>query len=119
MYDGAAGKLPDDLNDESVDGLLLEDDPNAPFHDDERAFTASRRWMARSLRQYNLSLRTTHSRRGPTIDPETVEELNIRICDLLGLYEPGLVLNMDETSWKVINMNIKTIAECGADGVAC
>jgi hypothetical protein len=26
---------------------------------------------------------------------------------------------MDETSWKLINMNIKTIAERGADGMAC
>jgi hypothetical protein len=26
---------------------------------------------------------------------------------------------MDRTPWKFINMNIKTIAERGADGVAC
>jgi hypothetical protein len=51
----------------------------------------------------------------PTIDPATIEEFNVRICDLIRLYEPCLVSNMDETSWKLINMNIKTIAERGAD----
>jgi hypothetical protein len=37
--------------------------------------------------------------------------------DLLRLYEPWLVSSMDDTSWKLINMNIKTIVERGADGV--
>jgi hypothetical protein len=46
MCYGATGELPDGLDDESVDGSLVEDDPNAPFSDDERTFTASRREMA-------------------------------------------------------------------------
>jgi hypothetical protein len=42
-----------------------------------------------------------------------VEEFNIRIGDLLGRYEPCLVRNMDETSWKLINTNITAMAEWG------
>jgi hypothetical protein len=43
MYYGATGELSDGLDDESVDGPLLEDDPHVPFSDDERTFIASRR----------------------------------------------------------------------------
>jgi hypothetical protein len=53
------------------------------------------------------------------INAETIEEFNVRICDLLRLCEPWLALNMDGTSWKLIHMNIKTITERGADRAAC
>jgi hypothetical protein len=42
MSYGVTGELPDGLDDESVDDPLLEDDPVAPFNDDERTFSASR-----------------------------------------------------------------------------
>jgi hypothetical protein len=48
-----------------------------------------------------------------------VGKFNIRICDLLELYEPWLGLNMDETVWKLINMNLKRIAENGFDDIHC
>jgi hypothetical protein len=35
MYYGTTGKLPNGLDDESADGPVLKDDPNAPFRDDE------------------------------------------------------------------------------------
>jgi hypothetical protein len=88
IYHNATGEVPDRLDDESVDDPLIEDDLDAPFSDDERTFIASCRWMARFLRQFNLSLRTPHSQRRPTIDPETIKEVNVRICDLFRLYEP-------------------------------
>jgi hypothetical protein len=83
----------------------------------ERLLPPAAEW--RDFSGSTISLRTPHSQRWPTIDPATTEEFIVRICDLVRLYEPGLVLNMDKTSWKLVNMNIKTIAERGADGVAC
>jgi hypothetical protein len=110
MYYGATSELPDSLDD---------DDDEGSYGEEERPFKATHRWLTRFMAAHDLSLRDPHAQRRPTVDPESVEEFNLRIGDLLRLYEPWLVLNMDETSWKLVTVNIKTMADRGADGVSC
>jgi hypothetical protein len=66
-----------------------------------------------------LSLRRPHIRRRSKPDGDAVAEFLGNVEIAAGHYGRDRILNVDETSWKLLNNRMITVAECGADGVAC
>jgi hypothetical protein len=77
------------------------------------------KWRERFLRRSGLSLRRSRIRRRPKPDDEFLAEFPTRVELAAEQYPPYRVINVDETSWKLINKCRVTIAESGSDGVAC
>lgn len=81
-------------------------------------FKAGRKWVRNFLRRYHLSLRIPHAKRRTTPDDDQVssflEEFEIAKMQL----PRRLILNMDETSWRLSNGTLHTIARRGVDDVS-
>jgi hypothetical protein len=80
----------------------------------------SMQWLRRFYRTYGLAQRVPHPQRRP--DPNDAE-IAAFYSSCQGLfnntfYRSTCVINVDETSWRVINGNLKTLARVGAEGVA-
>ena len=80
-------------------------------------FKAGRKWFRNFLHRYKLSLRIPHAKRRTTPNDEHLsgflEEFEIAKMQL----PRTLILNMDETSWRLNNGTLRTVARRGADDV--
>ena len=80
-------------------------------------FRAGRKWLRSFLRRYGLSFRVAHPRRRTAPNDQVVanflQELEVALVQL----PPSLILNMDETAWRLYNGQLTTLARRGADEV--
>ena len=80
-------------------------------------FQAGRRWMVNFLMRYKLSLRVPHFRRRTEPDDDIVSAF-LADFEVAKMQLPRqLILNMDETAWRLSNGIVKTIHRRGADDV--
>jgi hypothetical protein len=94
--------------------LWIEHHPNAV---DMPKF--SYKWLSRFLLQHRLSLRKGHAKRRSDPDDEIVAEF-IADIDWIMTSLPGQkVINVDETCWRVIDGQLRTIARTGSETVNC
>lgn len=79
----------------------------------------SRSWCSGFLSRWRLSLRRAHTKRRPTIDDEKVclfyNTIDMAFCQYT---RPGVV-NVDETTWRVLMNGSLTIARRGQENVEC
>lgn len=83
-------------------------------------FTGSRHWMKRFMKRWGLSFRVAHDRkRPPSIDDAVVCRFHLDVDAALQQYGRSMIVNIDETAWRVIDHNLKTVARTGCDSVQC
>jgi hypothetical protein len=66
-----------------------------------------------------FSIRKPHPKRRPAVDDERREAFVERMSEILMRSPASNILNMDETSWKLINHHIRTVADTGTEGISC
>jgi hypothetical protein len=71
------------------------------------------------MKRWGFSLRKPHAKRKPLIDVAKRSEFFETMAVMLKTTPPWRVLNMDETSWKLLNHSFLTIAERGEEGILC
>jgi hypothetical protein len=76
-------------------------------------------WRTRFMHQHGFSLRRPHVRRRSKPDDEFLAQFLTNTQMAIEQYPRDRILNVDETSWKIINNRMITVAECGADEVTC
>ena len=80
-------------------------------------FKAGRKWMKGFLYRYGLSLRAPHLRRRTRPCDDVVANF-IAEFEIARLQLPDkLIVNMDETAWRLFNGSLKTIDRRGSDEV--
>jgi hypothetical protein len=81
------------------------------------------RWQRRFMESNGFSARKCHVERRPPKDANdaNVAEFLNKMQNIMVCYADNLsnVINMDETSWKVIPNNWRTVANKGQEGVKC
>jgi hypothetical protein len=82
-------------------------------------FTASNQWRRGFMHRCGFSIRTPHPKRRPMVDDERRAAFVQGMIQILTTLPPAMVLNMDETSWKLINHQIGTVADIGTEGISC
>ena len=75
-----------------------------------RLFRGSRHWRRNFMKRWELSLRKPHAQRRPVVQADAVAQFKARIEGILQEYPLDHVLNMDETSWKLLNYGFVTVA---------
>lgn len=103
------------------DDLEFEEDPaeSDEYGAPRRKFVAGQHWRRNFMRRWRLALRKPHPKRRPKTDPAQVDAFRLRMADILRRTRPERILNMDETSWRQLNMGFRTIAEKGTETVNC
>jgi hypothetical protein len=76
-------------------------------------------WRERFLYENGFSIRRPHTRRRSVPNDECFAQFLANLEAIFDTYPPDRILNADETSWKLINNRMVTVAECGAEGVTC
>lgn len=108
--------------------IPLGEDRVIPRNDDEfvpiggkraHIFLASRPWRRGFLNRHGLSVRQPHAKRRPAVRREDIEGFRARIRSVLRQYPRDRIINMDETSWKLLNCGFVTIANRGSETVEC
>lgn len=84
-----------------------------------RPFKASRRWRIKFMKRHHLSKRKPHAKRRPSVNPDDIERFRARIRTVLTQYPLDHVINMDETSWKLLNSGFVTVGNTGSETVEC
>ncbi len=81
-------------------------------------FKGRRTWCRGFLKRYGLSMRVPHLRRRTKQNDEIVAKFLDEFDVALTQLPLELILNMDETCWRVINGTIRTVARRGSDEVS-
>ena len=79
----------------------------------------SRTWCSGFLARWALSLRRAHTKRRPTIDDEKVCQFYNTMDMAFLQYVRSEVVNVDETTWRVLMNGSLTIARRGQENVEC
>ena len=88
--------------------------------DGVRRFVCSNRWVKRFMKRWKLSFRKCHDRkRPPSVDDELVCRFHLDIDAAIEQHGREGLVNVDETSWRVIDHRWKTLAVTGAENVQC
>jgi hypothetical protein len=77
------------------------------------------KWRERFMRRSGFSLRAPHVRRRPKPGDEMLATFLADVEIAFEQYPRDRILNADETSWKIMNNRMVTVANCGSDAVAC
>ena len=80
-------------------------------------FKASRSWVQRVLAEHNLSFRKPHVRRRTEPDDSWIAAFTADVDAAKMQYDEELIFNADETFWRVVNGELKTLAIRGSDHV--
>jgi hypothetical protein len=100
-------------NGRSTTRSLLDTDPNAPHVPDPSVklveFQASRKWRNRILRKLHLSIRNVHAQRRPPVSRQEDAIFVQRMALTLRRFCQWRIINMDETSWEVIDNHAYTV----------
>ena len=82
-------------------------------------FHHARGWVDRFLSRHSLSKRKFHmARRAPVNDSVIAHFLNSYETAIHN-YPDDFIINVDETSWRLLNNRMVTITKRGSDGVQC
>jgi hypothetical protein len=124
IFDDEQASEDDLLGEENDDGLDAPDEAYDPHkghsrHDGKRPFTASNKWRRGFMNRHGFSIRKPHPKRRPAVDDEQRSVFIETMTEILTRLPASVVLNMDETSWKLINHHIRTVADTGAEGISC
>ena len=84
-------------------------------HDEN--FKASRTWIETRLREANLSFRKPHIKRRTEPDDRWIAAFTADVDAAMMQYPENLIFNADETFWRVVNGQMKTLAVRGSDNV--
>jgi transposase-like protein len=76
-------------------------------------------WRDRFLREAGFSLRRPHLKRRPKPDDEYLARFLTEMEMIFTEYPINRIINADETSWKIINNRMVTLANRGAEAVTC
>jgi hypothetical protein len=76
-------------------------------------------WLARFLASHHLSLRKPHIKRRSDPDDDSVCAFLAEIEWIMSAIPPGKVVNADETGWRVVDGELRTVANVGAESVTC
>jgi hypothetical protein len=95
--------------------LEFADDDESP----RRRFVAGQHWRRNYMKRWRLSLRKPHPKRRPNVEETDVETFTARMKRILHEHDRDTVFNMDETSWKQLNIGSRTIAKTGVEAVKC
>lgn len=82
-----------------------------------KQFKASLSWCYKFVHRNGLSFKKVHFERRGSLKPEEVEQFLIALADAIATYGSSRVLNMDETSIKSYNNNLKALSKVGVDTV--
>ena len=80
-------------------------------------FQAGRTLVRNFLKRAKLSMRKPHLRRRSAPDDEAVSNFLGRVDLVTMQFPPCLILNVDETCWRLVNGTLKTLARTGAEEV--
>jgi hypothetical protein len=86
-------------------GFLKRDDEECGETAEERVrkVKASRAWRKRFLGSQRLSLRKFHARRRPIGNMQVVNQYKETLSEILRASSRDQIVNMDETTWKLLN----------------
>ena len=84
---------------------------------DEAPSSLGRDYADGFLRRQNLSLRRAHLKRRSTPDDNAVAHFTARLDLVIDQFPPCLVFNVDETCWRLVNGELKTLARTGSTDV--
>jgi hypothetical protein len=90
---------------------------NRPDANDVPVFSYS--WLSKSLSKHALSLRKSHVKRRQEPNDEIVSAFISDIDWIFNSLPPGRIFNADETCWRVVDGQLRTVAKRGADAVTC
>ena len=79
----------------------------------------SRTWRRNFMRRHGFSMRRFHVQRRSKPDDAEVSSFIAEHEIALDQFLPEDIVNMDETSWKVLNNRMVTVAHVGQDEVSC
>lgn len=112
------------FNDRMCKSIALKFWNRHPAHHISTKFSASARWIKRFKKRYDLVNRRVHYHRRPSIKENTIEICKAFHSKLKALYQRHkddgtlhLLINIDETSWKICNFGDLTWASKGAEHV--
>jgi hypothetical protein len=77
------------------------------------------KWRERFLRKSGFSLRRPHVRKRPKPDDLVLAQFLTNMEIAVQQYPRDRIVNTDETSWKIVNNRMITVAERGSDDVSC
>ena len=80
-------------------------------------FVAGRALVSGFLQRQGLSYRKPHLKRRSDPDDDSVGDFIQRIEMVFHQFPPSLIINVDETCWRLFNGPIRTVAPTGADSV--
>jgi hypothetical protein len=84
-----------------------------------RPHQLTHKWRERFMRRSGFSLRHPQVRRRPKPNDEMLAKFLEDVEIAFQHYPRDRILNADETSWKIINNHMVTVADCGSEAVAC
>lgn len=113
--------------DEQIERMRLQDVPEAviqqrisdPAATRNMHFVCSPSFIRGFRRRYRMSLRRPNMKRRPPVSPEKIAEFKLRVEALKQHFSPDLILNMDETNFRLVNMKHLTWAVTGSKAVNC
>lgn len=82
-------------------------------------FQCTHTFVREFRKRHAMSLRRPTLKRRPTVTKEQIENFRARVRDLKNRYPENLIFNMDETSFRRVNMKHLTWALKGANAVNC
>lgn len=80
-------------------------------------FSAGPKLVRGFLERHGLSLRKPHLKRRSDPDDESISAFLTRMDLVFAQFPRSLVINADETCWRLINGSLRTVARVGADAV--
>ena len=84
---------------------------------DEAPASLGRDYIDGFLRRQNLSLRRAHLKRRSTPDDNAVANFTARLDLVIDQFPACLVFNVDETCWRLVNGELRTLAKTGSTEV--
>jgi hypothetical protein len=82
-------------------------------------FRASQSFIGGFRKRHKMSLRRPSFKRRPDVDETAIEAFILKVRDLLKVYPPDRVINIDETNWRMVNTGFLTWAKRGSKTVQC
>jgi hypothetical protein len=110
--------------DEIMDPIAIQrddyDDEFLPSREKEtKQCKGSRYWRNNLMSYYGFSLRLPHVKLWSRAESDAMNRFQVRIHDIKEHYPPDHIVNMDETSWKMLNYGFVTIVDRGNKTVNC
>ena len=80
-------------------------------------FKGSRTWAQGFLKRHGLSIRSPHVKRRSEYNDDIISKFVAEFDVALMQLPPKLILNMDESAWRIVNGRLRTVARKGDDDV--